>query len=283
MRRPLRMANTGGPAEFRFERLGQARQVAVDELPLQGDRRGRHHHRGVLGDRVPHRGDEVGQRLAGSGASLDRQVLAGLDRVVHCLGHRDLPGALGPRDARDRGAEQSGDTGQAGAWRSPACSRLSSPARICGPRRRWTCAGTGGHVTERYRAGDVSAASGVPASFPEWLRRPERMPRAGQTQAVPRTRSLDTTRQCRGAVQAMLHCAMRIRCAVQNVIACQARPPFSVSSSCPSMPPSPALAGWPASFQVGPGRRSRRRSYSCCRCTRAPAWRTGFPILPGRC
>ena len=162
------------PAERRLERPGQPGQVAVDELALQGDRRGRHHDRGALGDRVPHRGDEVGQRLAGSGASLDRQVLAGLDRAVHGLGHRDLSGPLHSPDARDRGREQrcdvrqvpltglftlaapAGIPGGVSARLTAQIGRLTAGvirARLaagigCGALARMA----GGHVKKRYRA-----------------------------------------------------------------------------------------------------------------------------------
>ena len=103
---------------------------------------------------------------SGSGASLDRQVLAGLDRVVHCLGHRDLPGALRPGDPRDRGGEQSGDAGQA---RRLAMARMLAAVlarRAAGHGGGGLARGTGRHVTERYRAWPRFAARGAPVSFP---------------------------------------------------------------------------------------------------------------------
>ena len=68
------------PPEQRLERLRQPGQVAVDELALQRDRRGRDDDGGAALDGVPDRRHEVGQRLARAGARLHRQVLARHDR-----------------------------------------------------------------------------------------------------------------------------------------------------------------------------------------------------------
>jgi hypothetical protein len=84
------------PPQQRLQRGGQPRQVPVDQLALERDRRGGHHHGGLLGDRVPGRGHQVGQRLPGPGAGLHGQVLARRERPLDRLGHRHLPGALGP-------------------------------------------------------------------------------------------------------------------------------------------------------------------------------------------
>ena len=54
---------------------------------------------------VQQRRHEVAQRLAGAGAGLDEQVLAGRHRAVDGLGHLDLAGALLPAERLDRGGE----------------------------------------------------------------------------------------------------------------------------------------------------------------------------------
>jgi hypothetical protein len=94
------------PAEQRPERLGEPRQVAVDELALQRDRGRGHHDRGVEPGRVPGRWHQVRQRLSGAGARLDREVLAAVHGPGHRLGHLDLPGPLGACYPGDRGGKQ---------------------------------------------------------------------------------------------------------------------------------------------------------------------------------
>ena len=77
-------------AEGLGQRIGQAWQIAVDQLPLQRD--------GGCGDddglprfdRVPNARHEVGERLAGARACLHSEVLAGIDRMRHRRGHRQL-------------------------------------------------------------------------------------------------------------------------------------------------------------------------------------------------
>ena len=68
------------PAQQRLDRVDQGRQVTVDHLVLQRDRRGGDDH----GVAVQQRRHQVGQRLAGAGAGLDEQVAA----VGHGGGHR---------------------------------------------------------------------------------------------------------------------------------------------------------------------------------------------------
>ncbi len=90
----------------------------------------------LLADRVPGRGHEVGQRLPGSCASLDREMLAGVDRGLHGPGHRDLARPLGPADPGHRGREQ--------------------PVNAVG----WLLRnGGGGHGSKRYRALGVRTSS----------------------------------------------------------------------------------------------------------------------------
>ncbi len=78
------------PPEHRLERVGQARQVARDQLVLQGERGGRDDHALLRRGRVQHRGHEVGQRLAGAGAGLHEQVPRAAEGRGDRLGHRHL-------------------------------------------------------------------------------------------------------------------------------------------------------------------------------------------------
>ena len=186
---------------------------------------------------MPRGGDEVGERFAGPGAGLTARCSPVSIARPTAPAMVTWPGRSAP-PIPATAWRAGGDTGQARRLAiHPHARGPSSPAGLRTTTAADLRAGREDTSQNAIAPGDVSAASGAPASFQEWPRRPKEC-RGRQTQAVPRTRSLDTTRQCRGAVQqAMLHRAMRIRCAVQNVIACQARPPFSVSSSCPSMSP----------------------------------------------
>jgi hypothetical protein len=91
----LEDGEVGFAAQFLLEGLGEAGEVAVHELPLEGDGGRGDHDGGFLGHGVAQGGDEVGQGLAGAGARLDGQVLAGADGVVHRLRHLHLALALG--------------------------------------------------------------------------------------------------------------------------------------------------------------------------------------------
>ena len=78
-----------------------------------------------------HRGHQVGERLAGPGAGLDRQVLTGSDGPLYRLRHLDLAGALGPADSLDRRGEQRGHLG-ASVLPGRAC-RLGRALLLTGP------------------------------------------------------------------------------------------------------------------------------------------------------
>ncbi len=94
-------------AERPAQRLGQPGQVAVDELALQRDGGGGDHDRAVLlGRGEPERGHQVGERLAGPGAGLDRQVRAVAHRVPDGLRHPALPVPLGAADRGHGGGQQ---------------------------------------------------------------------------------------------------------------------------------------------------------------------------------
>ena len=67
----LQDGEDGFPVEQRLERRDQAGQVTVDQLALQRDGGRGDHDRAARGHRVPHRRDQVGQRLAGAGTGLD--------------------------------------------------------------------------------------------------------------------------------------------------------------------------------------------------------------------
>ncbi|GAB3132689.1 hypothetical protein GCM10027258_00640 [Amycolatopsis stemonae] len=58
------------------------------------------------------RGHEVGQRLAGAGAGLHGEVLAGADGAADGLGHLDLPWAFGTPDGLHRVGEEFEDAGE---------------------------------------------------------------------------------------------------------------------------------------------------------------------------
>ena len=74
----------------------------VDQLGLQRKRGGGHHDRPV----DQQGGHQIGQRLAGTGAGLDEQVLAGLRGPGDGTGHRLL---AGPGDAARDGAHGGGE------------------------------------------------------------------------------------------------------------------------------------------------------------------------------
>jgi hypothetical protein len=59
---------------------------------------------------------QVRERLAGPGAGLDRQVLAGDDGPLYRLRHRDLAGALRPADPLDSRGKQRGDLRPGSVW-----------------------------------------------------------------------------------------------------------------------------------------------------------------------
>ena len=148
----------GCPAEQRLERSGQARQVTVDKLPLQRDRRGGNHYARPGGHRVRRRGDEVGEGLARSGARLDGQVFPGEDGPLHRLGHGDLPGPLPAADPGHRRGQQIGH-----ARPIPGALSGNGPGRtgrIRGPHLR------GLHVRSPRARGWPSAPSTVAAPLP---------------------------------------------------------------------------------------------------------------------
>ena len=87
------------------DRLDQPRDVALDELVLEGQGGGRDHDPLV----VEEGRDEVGQRLAGAGAGLDDQVPMVGQRVGDGLGHGDLSGAFLAAESLDRRPQHVGD------------------------------------------------------------------------------------------------------------------------------------------------------------------------------
>ena len=111
-----------------LHRLHQPRDVALDELVLQRERRGRHHHALV----VQQRGHEVGQRLAGAGAGLDEQVLVVGQRPTDLLGHLHLPLAGGAAEGGHGRLQHGADAG-------PRLTHAEHPSRgrgRCPPRRQ---------------------------------------------------------------------------------------------------------------------------------------------------
>ena len=92
------------------DRLDQARDVALDQLVLQGQRGRRDHDPPV----VQQARDEVAQRLAGAGAGLDEEVLAGSTSRRYRLGHRHLAGPLLAAEGLHRRREHLTDGGAGG-------------------------------------------------------------------------------------------------------------------------------------------------------------------------
>jgi hypothetical protein len=74
-------------------------------LALQRDGRRRHDDRRVVGHRTRNRRNQVGQRLAGPGAGLHREMLAGLEGVRDGLGHLQLAATLTAAEGRHRGGQ----------------------------------------------------------------------------------------------------------------------------------------------------------------------------------
>ena len=132
-----------GPApEQRFERVGEARHVAIDDLRLEGERRRGHDGRLVHLERVTDRGHEVSQRLSGARTRLHEQVLVALDGLLDGVRHRRLPR---PRDAADAGdgrGHEFVERGQFGhaptLWQHRDALRVATRARLwkrlCGRR-----------------------------------------------------------------------------------------------------------------------------------------------------
>ena len=95
-------------AEQRSQRRGQARQIAVGQLALQGDRGRRHDHGRAVADGMRRRRDQIGERLAGPGSRLHGEMLPGPDRPPDRLRHRVLAGPGGAPDAVHRRGQQAG-------------------------------------------------------------------------------------------------------------------------------------------------------------------------------
>ncbi len=104
----LEQRDLRGPRQLRGHGGRHQRQVARHHLTLQRERGRRDHDALVREHRVAHRGHQVGQRLAGAGAGLDEQVLAGLDGRRDGDGHHLLPVAPHPSEGTDRVVEQLG-------------------------------------------------------------------------------------------------------------------------------------------------------------------------------
>ena len=101
-----------GAAEGLRQRLGETREVAVDQLGLQRDGGGGDDDRLVGLQCVPDRGHEVGERLPGAGPGLDGEVLPGAQRPLDGRGHVLLALALSAPEGLDGGGEEVGHRGR---------------------------------------------------------------------------------------------------------------------------------------------------------------------------
>ena len=90
------------------ERIGQPGQITIDELTLQCDRRRRHHDRPIVVDRADNRGNQIRQRLAGTGAGLHDEVLAGFEGLRDGGGHLLLAAAFAAAERGHRDGQQLG-------------------------------------------------------------------------------------------------------------------------------------------------------------------------------
>ena len=155
--------------------LEQGGDVALDELVLEREGRGRDDHAPV----VEQRRDEVGQRLAGAGAGLDQQVLAGRHRPGDGLGHLDLTGPLLAAERLDGAGEDLAD-GRLGLGH-----RSTLPSRAPGRRRRSTGGADGSGVRAWRRTPPWPSADGAcPPSRP-WRRSDACRRRRGRCRGRP--------------------------------------------------------------------------------------------------
>ena len=97
-----------------LDRLDQPRQVALDQLVLEREGRGRHHDPAV----VEQRRHEVAERLAGAGAGLHQQVAPLDHRRRDGLGHLHLTRPLRPAEILDRRRQHPAErvVVRAGIW-----------------------------------------------------------------------------------------------------------------------------------------------------------------------
>lgn len=88
-----------------MERVDRAGQVALDQLALEGQRRGGHD------DPLPvrERGHQVAQGLSGAGSGLDQQMGAAVDGFLDGFGHGHLAGTLRAADGGDGGVQEFGE------------------------------------------------------------------------------------------------------------------------------------------------------------------------------
>ena len=84
--------------------LDGARQVSLDELALQRQRRRGDHHALPMGQRR----HQIAERLSGAGAGLDQQMGAAVDGFLDGFGHGHLAGTLRAADGSDRGVQEFG-------------------------------------------------------------------------------------------------------------------------------------------------------------------------------
>src|SRR6185312_7915776 len=151
---------TRGAGEQSLQRFGEARQVALDKLALQRDRRGGNHYRTIGFNGACNRRHKIGKGLAGTRAGLYGEMLAYVKGLRDGLGHRDLSGPLVAAKSVDGSGQK---VGHCGGWRGPSLIILvgiaGSPAERCKPAkgRLFSAAETRARTVERS-----SAESGSP-------------------------------------------------------------------------------------------------------------------------
>ena len=88
-----------------FQRIGQAGQIPIHQLPLQRNGGGGNNHRAVGFLGVGDGGHQIGQRFTGARASLHGKMPLGLQCCGDGLGHGDLARSSRAAQCRDCGGE----------------------------------------------------------------------------------------------------------------------------------------------------------------------------------
>ena len=106
IRAPLLNGKGRRAREQRVKRFDETRKIPLHQLPLQCQRGSGHNHRRIGGLRVADRGDEIGQRLTRTRASLHSKVTLIGEGLCHCLRHGHLPRTFRPAKGFHRSGEE---------------------------------------------------------------------------------------------------------------------------------------------------------------------------------